>query len=59
LNIDPQVAIGVIAGAAAIATAIWHAGLYVGKLTVRVDGHDAELEQHDERIERVENRRIS
>lgn len=51
MNIDPQVALAVIGGAAALATAIWHAGLYVGRLSVKVDGHADRLDSHDNRLE--------
>ena len=50
MNIDPQLALAVIGGAAAIATAIWHAGLYIGKLSVRLDGHTAQLKEHDAKL---------
>jgi hypothetical protein len=39
-----------IAGAAAIVTAIWHAAMYVGKLTVKVDRHEDRLNAHDEEL---------
>jgi hypothetical protein len=50
MNIDPQVTLAVIAGAAAIATAIWHAGIYVGKISTRIDRHDDRLNEHDGKL---------
>ncbi len=50
MNLDPQLALAVVGGAAAIATAIWHAGVYVGKLTVRVDRHSDKLDEHEQKF---------
>lgn len=50
MNIDPQLALAVIGGAAAIATVIWHAGLYVGKMSTRIDRHDDRLDEHDKTL---------
>ena len=50
MNIDPQIALAVIGGAAALATAIWHAGLYVGKLTNQIGRHSDRLDEHDAKI---------
>ena len=51
MSIDPQLALAVIGGAAAIATAIWHAGLYVGKLSTRIDRHNDRLNEHDGKLD--------
>lgn len=51
MNVDPQVALAVIGAAAAIATAIWHAGLYAGKLTTRLDGQQERLDGHDRKLD--------
>jgi len=50
MNIDPQLALAVIGGAAAIATAIWHAGIYIGRLTTRIDRHTDRLDEHDQKL---------
>jgi NADP-dependent 3-hydroxy acid dehydrogenase YdfG len=44
--------LAVIGGAAGLVTAIWHAAMYVGKLTVKVDRHEDRLNDHEDRIER-------
>jgi hypothetical protein len=41
----------VIAGAAGLVTAIWHAAMYVGKLTVTVDRHEDRLNDHESELE--------
>ena len=41
----------VIAGAAGLVTAIWHAAMYVGKLTVQVDRHEDRLNDHQSELE--------
>ena len=46
--------LAVIGGAAALVTAIWHAAMYLGKLTVRVDRHEDRLEDHDKALDRLE-----
>lgn len=40
-----------VAGAAGLVTAIWHAAMYVGKLTVKVDRHEDRLDDHEERLD--------
>lgn len=42
--------LAVIAGAAGLVTAIWHAAMYVGKLTVRVERHEDRLNDHDDEL---------
>ena len=49
-DVSGQTAIAVIGGAATLATLIWHAAMYVGKLTVKVDRHGDRLNDHDERL---------
>jgi hypothetical protein len=44
----------VIGGAAALVTAIWHAAMYVGKLTVKVERHGDRLDEHDKRLDAFE-----
>lgn len=48
LTISTGEALTVIAGAAGLVTAIWHAAMYVGKLTVKVDRHEDRLDNHDQ-----------
>lgn len=43
--------LAVIAGAAGLVTAIWHAAMYVGKLTVRIERHSDQLHEHGQRID--------
>lgn len=45
--------LAVIGGAAGLVTAIWHAAMYIGKLTVTVDRHEDRLNAHEERLDRV------
>jgi hypothetical protein len=53
MTISTEVLLTVVGGAAAIVTAIWHAAMYVGKLTVKVDRHEDRLNDHEDRLERV------
>jgi hypothetical protein len=50
LTISTTEILTVIGGAAGLVTAIWHAAMYVGKLTVRVQSHDVELRSHNEQL---------
>lgn len=50
LTINTTEILTVIAGAAGLVTAIWHAAMYVGKLTVRLERHEDQLQEHDERL---------
>jgi hypothetical protein len=52
MMLNPSEILAAIGGAAAIVTAIWHAAMYVGKLTVRVDRHQDRLDNHDDRLDR-------
>lgn len=52
MSISTSELLAVIAGAAGLVTAIWHAAMYVGKLTVKVDRHEDRLNDHEERIDR-------
>lgn len=54
VTISPSELLAVIAGSAGLVTAIWHAAMYVGKLTVKVDRHEDRLNDHEDRIERQE-----
>lgn len=54
VTVSPAEILTVIAGAAGLVTAIWHAAMYVGKLTVKLQGHELRLDNHEERIERQE-----
>jgi hypothetical protein len=45
--------LAVVGGAAGLVTAIWHAAMYVGKLTVKVDRHEDRLNDHEDRLDRV------
>jgi hypothetical protein len=53
VQISASEALTVIAGAVGLVTAIWHAAMYVGKLTVKVDRHEDRLNDHEERIDRM------
>ena len=53
LTISTTEILTVIAGAAGLVTAIWHAAMYVGKLTVTVDRHEDRLNDHEETLERL------
>lgn len=53
-SLGPAEILTSIAGAVAIVTAIWHAAMYVGKLTVKVDRHEDRLTDHEDRLDRVE-----
>lgn len=39
-----------IAGAAGLVTAIWHAAMYIGKLSVRLERHEDRLNDHDDEL---------
>ena len=39
-----------IAGAAGLVTAIWHAAMYIGKLSVRIERHEDRLNDHDDEL---------
>jgi hypothetical protein len=54
VTITAQEWLAVIGGAVALVTAIWHAAMYVGKLTVKVERHGDRLDDHDKLIERLE-----
>lgn len=51
VTLTPSEVLTAITGAAAIVTAIWHAAMYVGKLTVKIERHDDKLRDHDSRLE--------
>ena len=51
LTISTTEILTVIAGAAGLVTAIWHAAMYVGKLTVRVQQHEIRIDDHDGRLD--------
>lgn len=53
LTITPGEILAALVGGAALATTIWHAAMYVGKLTVKVDRHEDRLNDHDDRLERL------
>jgi hypothetical protein len=54
-TITPGEVLAVVAGAAGLVTAIWHAAMYVGKLTVKVDRHEDRLNDHADRLEQIRN----
>lgn len=43
----------VIAGTVAIVTGVFHAAMYIGKLSVRMSRAEDRLDDHDERIDRL------
>lgn len=53
VTITPGEVLTVVAGAAGLVTAIWHAAMYVGKLTVKVDRHEDRINDHEDRIDRL------
>jgi hypothetical protein len=50
-NLSPELAIAVMTGTVAIVTGLWHAAMYVGKLTVKVDRHEDRLNQHESKLD--------
>jgi hypothetical protein len=54
-TITPGEVLAVVAGAAGLVTAIWHAAMYVGKLTVKVDRHEDRLNNHEDRLDQIRN----
>lgn len=58
VTLSPPEVLTAIAGAAAIVTAIWHAAMYVGKITVKLDRHEDRLNDHDDEIQRLNEYRI-
>lgn len=50
VTLSPSEILTTIAGAAGLVTAIWHAAMYVGKLTVKVQRHEDRIEEHDARL---------
>jgi hypothetical protein len=53
VTISTELLLAVICGASGLVTAIWHAAMYVGKLTVKVDRHEDRLNDHEDRIDRI------
>lgn len=53
MTITTEAVLAVIGGAAGLVTAIWHAAMYVGKLTVKVDRHEDRLNDHEDRLDRM------
>jgi hypothetical protein len=51
--VSTQEVLAVVAGAVGLVTAIWHAAMYVGKLTVKVERHEDRLNDHEDRIDRM------
>jgi hypothetical protein len=51
VTISAESIMAVVGGAAALVTAIWHAAMYVGKLTVKVERHGDRLDEHDKRLD--------
>lgn len=50
LTISTTEIVTIITGTVAIVTAIWHAAMYVGKLTVKIDRHEDRLSNHESRL---------
>ena len=53
VTLSPSEVLTAIAGAAGLVTAIWHAAMYVGRLTVKVDRHEDRLDDHQDRLDRL------
>lgn len=51
VTLSPSEVLTALAGAAGLVTAIWHAAMYIGKLTVKVERHDDRLDQHETRLD--------
>lgn len=51
VTISTSEVLTVIAGTVAIVTGLWHAAMYVGKLTVTVDRHEDRLNDHESELE--------
>jgi hypothetical protein len=51
LSISAEQVLAVIAGAAGFITAVWHAAMYIGKITVRLSRVEDRLDIHQDRIE--------
>ena len=51
VTITPTEVLTVIAGAAGLVSAVWHAAMYVGRLSVRVTLHDGKLKEHEDRLD--------
>lgn len=49
--ISPEVGLLAIA----LVTAIWHAAMYVGRLTVKVQRHEDRLDDHDEEFREIKS----
>jgi hypothetical protein len=49
-----QELLAVIGGAVAVATAIFHGAMFIGKLTVKVERHEDRLNKHDKDLDRLE-----
>ena len=54
MTITTQEILKVIGGSVAIVTAIWHAAMYVGRITVRLQRHEDRLDDHARAIKRIE-----
>jgi hypothetical protein len=50
MTFSPAELLTVIAGASGLVTAIWHAAMYVGKLTVRLERHEDRLQKVDTKL---------
>ncbi len=46
--------VGAGASLVAVITAVFHAALYIGRQSVRLDGHDLQLRDHERRVKRLE-----
>jgi len=52
ITISGQEVLSVLVGTVAIVSAIWHAAMYIGKLTVRVSRIEDRIEDHDVKFDR-------
>jgi len=50
-NISAEQFITIVAGTVAIVTAIWHAAMNIGKLTVKVQRHEDRINGHETRLD--------
>jgi hypothetical protein len=51
VTVSAEQVLAVVGAAAAIITAVWHAAMYIGKITVRVSRVEDRLDIHAERLE--------
>lgn len=56
MELSPQLALAALGAGGAISTAIWQAGMHIGRLTVRVERIEQSFTEHDRRISEHDRR---